>query len=132
MTAKQFYVFHAEIPLGNGSETRLPVDEDIVVFAATAVKENVSFVKSDSHFDALEKRKFDYVFSEYAVKHMYPNKFERFLDKFLDRTFTMNMKTGEFYNKYSLGDLYFIFGNLSDRISYKSNVKKFTDSRKNK
>ncbi len=129
MTAKQFYVFHADIPLESASSITLPDDEDIVIFAATAVKEDGAFRKGDLHFDTLEKRKFDYEFSDFAVKHMNPNKAERILDKFLDRDFVLNVKAGEFYNKYSLGELYFILRQVHDRMTCKKDAEKLTEKR---
>lgn len=130
MTAKQFYIFHAEIPLDVKGKITLPDDKDIVVFAATAVKNKPSFAKGDAHFDSLEKREFDYEFSDYAVKRMNPNALELFLGKFLDRTYNINIRTGEFYNKYDLGDLYFIFRTAVDRLTHKKKSQKLTDSRK--
>lgn len=131
LTAKQFYVFHAEIPLYGKSTIKLPDDEDVVIFAATAVRKASTFIKGDAHFDKLEKREFDYEFSDYAKKRMKPNVAERILDKFFDRTYTVNIKAGEFYNKYALNEVYFILRNLSNKLSYKKNVKKLTDMRKN-
>ena len=61
---------------------------------------------------------------------MNPNKAERVLDKFFDRTFTLNVKAGEFYNKYALGELYFILRQLSDKISHKKEAEKLIESRK--
>ena len=43
----------------------------------------------------------------------------------------LNVKAGEFYNKYSLGELYFILRNLNDKISYKK-VSDELISRRNK
>ena len=129
LTAKQFYIFHAEIPLNGESSIRLPDDEDIVIFAATAVKESTVFLKGDEHFDSLEKRSFDYEFSDYAVRHMNPNKAERVLDKFFDRDFVLNVKAGEFYNKYSLGELYFILRQIHDRMNLKKDAIIFTEKR---
>lgn len=130
LTAKQFYVFHAEIPLNGENKIKLPVDENVVIFAATAVKDGSYFINGDAHFDKLRKREFDYHFSDYAVKRMNPNTIERILDKFLDRTYTINIKAGEFYNKYALNELYFILRNISNKLSYEKNVRKLTDSRK--
>ena len=132
IAAKQFYVFHAEIPLDGDCKVKLPVDDDIVIFAATAVDNSVRFEKGDVHFDSLEKRPFDYEFSDYAVKLMNPNGAERVLDKFFDRTVSLNVKMGEFYNKYALDELYYILRNLSNKTKYKKNVLRVTDSRKNK
>ncbi len=123
ITAKQFYIFHAEIPLDGQIEIALPDDEDIVIFAATATKNDIIFIKGDSHFDALEKRKFDYKFSDYAKKRMGPNLAERILDKFIDRTFSVGAKVGEFYNKYAFNELYYILRSLSDRITYKKKAE---------
>ena len=132
LTAKQFYIFHAEIPLDGKTKITLPDDEDIVIFAATAVKTDRPFIKGDAHFDALSKRNFDYEFSDFAIKHMNPNKAERILDKFIDRNVAINIITGEFYNKYSFSDLYFIFHQAIDRpILNKKNAKKLIESRKN-
>ncbi len=130
MVAKQFYLFHAEIPLSDG-KLKLPEDDTVVIFAATATKESASFIKADSHFDTLKKREFDYEFSDYALKLMNPNKAENFLDRFLDRTFTLNIKAGEFYNKYALNELYYILRNISNKSRYKNNVQRLLESRKN-
>ena len=129
MVAKQFYVFHAQVPLCDGV-LKLPEDENIVIFAATAKKESVFFAAADSHFDTLEKRKFDYEFSDYAVKLMNPNRLEIFLDRFLDRAHALNVKAGEFYNKYALNELYYILRNISNKSHYEKIVRKLTDSRK--
>jgi hypothetical protein len=83
ITAKQFCVFSAEIPLDGETKIKLPADDGIVVFAATAVKKKSVFSKGDAHFDTLEKREFNYEFSDYAVKHMRKNKAEKILDKFI-------------------------------------------------
>ena len=91
------------------------------------MKENTVFLKGDSHFDSLEKRNFDYEFSDYAVRHMVPNRAERILDKFIDRDFSMNIKTGEFYNKYSFGELYFLLRQLHDKLTSKKDAEKLID-----
>lgn len=130
MVAKQFYLFHAEIPLDGNNTVILPDDESIVIFAAAATKADIAFTKGDEHFDSLEKRKFDYEFSPYAVKRMKPNKLERILDKLIDRSFVARINDGSFYNKFSLGELYYILRKLSESITYKKQVQKLTDSRK--
>ena len=61
---------------------------------------------------------------------MNPNRLERFLDKFLDRTFTISVKAGEFYNKYALNELYHILRNLCNKASYKKNVDALLEGRK--
>ena len=101
-----------------------------MIFAVTAVRKASSFTKGDSHFDTLSKRSFDYEFSDYAVKLMNPNSLEKFLNGFLDKTFTLNVRAGEFYNKYALNELYYILRNLSNKLSYKKNVEKLLLSRK--
>ncbi len=130
MVAKQLYLFHAEIPLAGNNEVTLPDDKDIVIFAATAATDNITFTKGDEHFDRLEKRSFDYEFSEYAKKLMYPNKIERFLDRFIDRTFSLYIKLGDFHNKYAMDEGYYILRSLNHRRKYKNDVKKLLDSRK--
>lgn len=128
--AKQFYVFHVEFPLCDCNEIILPDDKDIVIFAATATTDNVKFIKGDIHFDPLEKREFDYEFSDYAKKLMNPNKLEKMLDRFIDREFNINVKVGEFYNKYSVGELYYILRNLKNKTVYQKNVNKVIAKRK--
>jgi len=128
--AKQFYVFCAEIFLDGRTKILLPKDSDIVVFAATAVKKEPLFVKGDAHFDVLEKRKFDYEFSDFAVKYMNPSRPERILDKFIDRTFSITFKVAGFSSKYTLGELYFILRYLSYRAAHKKQSKKLTESRR--
>ncbi len=129
MTAKQFYLFRAEIPLG-GNEIILPKDTDIVIFAATAVKENGIFFKGDEHFDSLAKREFDYEFSDYAKRFMNPNRIERFLDKFINRTFSIYVKLGDFHNKYAMDEAYYILRSLNHRLTYKKDAEKLRNSRK--
>ena len=131
LTAKQFYIFHAEIPLDGETKIKLPVDEEIVIFAATAVKDNKVFSKGSLHFDTLEKREFDYEFSDYALKRMKRNKIEKFLDKFIDRTYSISVKIGEFHNKYAFDELYYILRNLRNKISYEKTVEKLVRERKN-
>lgn len=130
ITAKQFYIFHAEIPLCGQTEIALPDDEDIVIFSAAASKNSTVFVKGSSHYDELEKREFDYEFSDYAKKRMAPNRAEKFLDKFIDRTFSVDAKVGEFYNKYAFNELYYILRSLCDRITYKKKVEELKRRRK--
>ncbi len=130
LIAKQLYIFHAEIPLNGKNSIKLPDDENVVIFAASAVKNGSAFIKGDAHFDKLAKRKFDYEFSDYAIKRMKPNAAECILDKFFDRTNSVNIKAGEFYNKYALNELYYILRNLSNKFNYEKNVKKLTDIRK--
>ena len=129
MTAKQFYLFCAEIPL-DGNEIILPDDDDIVIFAATSIKNSGIFLKGDEHFDSLKKREFDYEFSDYAKRFMKPNKIERFLDKFIDRTFSLYVKIGDFHNKYAMDEAYYILRSLNHRRTYKKDAQKLTDSRK--
>ena len=129
MTAKQFYVFSAEIPL-DGNGLILPKDSDIVIFAATDSRENGTFLKGDEHFDSLSKREFDYEFSDYVKKYMYPNKIELFLDKFIDRTVSMYVKIGEFHNKYAFDEAYYILRSLNHRRTYKKDAEKLRNSRK--
>ena len=130
LTAKQFYLFSAEIPLDGATSIKLPDDKDVVVFSATAVRKSPVFIEGDSHFDSLEKRRFDYEFSDYAVKRMNPNALERLLNRFFDPTFTINIKAGEFYNKYALNELYHILRNLSNKLSYKKDTAQMINNRK--
>ena len=128
--AKQLYLFRVEIPLRNGQTVTIPDDKDIVIFAATATENNSQFSKGDTHSDTLEKREFDYEFSDYAKRLMSPNKAERLLDRFFDRTFTLNVKAGEFYNKYALNEVYYILRNLNNKKNYQKNVNLITGNRK--
>ena len=132
LTAKQFYLFSVKIPVEGKKAVALPDDKDIVIFSASAVKEDTLFEKGGAHFDELSKRKFDYEFSDYAKKHMQRNLFERVLDKIVDRNLVINMVTGEFYNKYSLSDLYFIFRTARDRLMHKKDMKRVIESRNKK
>ena len=61
---------------------------------------------------------------------MNPNRLERILDKFLDRSFVVRINDGSFYNKFSLGELYYILRKLSESANLKKQVQKLTDSRK--
>ena len=118
MIAKQFYVFGAEIPLNRANSLVLPKDKNILILAATLVKECNVFKKADEHFDSLEKREFDYNFSDYAIKASKPAAFELILDKFLDRTYSPSIRAGHMYSKLSLGELYYYLRNIPALIKY--------------
>lgn len=130
LTAKQFYLFEVEIPLEGETRIKLPEDEDIVIFAATAVRKKPEFIKGNEHFDRLEKRKFDYEFSDYAIRHMNRNTVEKILDKFIDRTYSISVKIGDFHNKYAFDELYYILRNLCDRAKHKKISEKLINSRR--
>ena len=130
LTAKQFYIFGAEIPVYGEAEIKLPDDEDIVIFAAAASEDDGMFAKGDRHFDSLEKRKFNYEFSDYAIKNMNPSKTERLLDKFIDRTYSVTFKIGEFHNKYAFDELYYIIRKLLGGKAYKKYADNLVKNRK--
>ncbi len=130
ITAKQFYIFHSEIYLNGETEIIIPDDEDIVIFAVTASRNGGIFLKGDSHFDNLKKRKFDYEFSDYAIKNMNPSKTERLLDKFIDRTYSITVKIGEFHNKYAFDELYYIIRKLLGGKTYKKYADNLVKNRK--
>ena len=130
MIAKQFYVFHCEIPLNGADRIKLPDDKNIVIFAATATKKTPSFSKGDSHFDALSKRTFDYEFSAYAKKRMQPAPAERFLDLFINRVFSVYLRAGEESTRLSWGELYFVIRKAFDSMNNKKHKQAVLDKRK--
>ncbi len=130
MIAKQFYVFHCEIPLNGADRIKLPDDKNIVIFAATATKKVPSFRKGDSHFDALSKRAFDYEFSAYAKKRMQPAPAERFLDLFINRVFSVYLRAGEESTRLSWGELYFVIRKAFDSMNNKKHKQAVLDKRK--
>lgn len=129
--AQQLYLFNIELPVKNKKTITLAKDNSIVIYSAVLTKDKYNFDKTGRHFDSLEKRPFDYTFSSYANKLMRPNKAEAFLDRFIDRSYSIAVKAGEFYNKYSIGELYYILRNLSNKLHYKKNVKMLIDKRNN-
>ena len=131
LTAQQFYLFDIELPLDGTDVITLPDDKDIIIYAASVTNDGISFKKGTEHFDSLEKRDFDYVFSEYAKKQMEPNRAEKILDRFLDRKFGINFKIGDFYNKYAFNELYYILRSLNTRLHYKKLREKLLNSRNN-
>lgn len=123
--AKQMYFFGAEIPLDKENKITLPDDENILILAATLVKNKVKIIKADEHFDSIKKRKFDYSFSAYAQKASEPALFEKILDKFIDRTFSPQLKVGNLmYSKLSPGEVYYYFRNLRAKAKYPSRKRK--------
>ena len=124
MTAKQFYLFGAEIALNGAESIVLPKDSNILILSATLLKDSNFFKKASEHFDTLEKRKFDYSFSDYAIKASQPAKFEILLDKLIDRTYSPSIKAGTMYSKLSLGELYYYLRNIPALIKYPSRKKK--------
>lgn len=124
MIAKQMYFFKADIPLDGNTEITLPDDENILILSATLLKDNMLFKKADEHFDTMEKRKFDYVLSDYAIKASQPAKFEILLDKFIDRTFSPQINAHMAYTKLAFGDFYSHIRNVPDAILYPIRKKK--------
>ena len=59
------------------------------------------------------------------------NKIEKFLDKFIDRTYSISVKIGEFHNKYAFDELYYILRNLCNRITYEKTVEKLIKEKRN-
>ncbi len=132
LTAKQFYMFDAIIPVGKNNLVELPKDDTLVVFAASASNDEYSFVPADDHFDKLKKREFDYTFSEYAVKHMKPSTAERILDKIFDRRVNVKAKAPNSYNEVSLSELYYFIRKIFDSFTYKKKAQKIISSRTKK
>lgn len=125
MIAKQMYFFGAEIPLGDGNSVTLPDDENILILAATLIKNKGVISKGDEHFDTIEKREFDYIFSDYALKASKPAEFEKILDRFIDRTFSPQLRVGNLmYSKLSPGELYYYLRNIPAKIRFPSLKKK--------
>lgn len=65
--AKQCYLFSVEVP-ADGASVTLPVDDDVIVFAAEAHFEEISEGALAPLYDTLEKKPFDYKRSEYEDK----------------------------------------------------------------
>ena len=131
IVGKQFYFYVVSIPVSGVTEVKLPVNKNLIVFDAVAVKNDQLFIKGDEHFDTLEKRSFDYSFSEYAQKHARRGRIEKVLDKFFDRTFCVHFVMEGCYNKNSLGDLYYIINNkVIDGIKNDKRKNKVIESRK--
>lgn len=118
MLAKQMYFFRADIPLNGADEITLPYDEDILILSATLLKNIVLFEKGDEHFDTLEKRKFDYTFSDYARKASEPLMYEKIIDKFIDRTYSPTLVALGGCTKLSLGELYYVIRNVGTIKKY--------------
>lgn len=114
--AKQMYFFKVDIPVVNGDEITLPKDEDILILSATLVKAKNVFIKADEHFDSLEKRKFDYEFSSYAIKASKPMWFEPIIDKIIDRTACRTFVTGGGCSKISLGDAFYAIREIGKKL----------------
>ncbi len=124
LIAKQMYFFRSDIPLDGADEITLPKDDDILILSATLIKDSPLFIKGDEHFDTLEKRKFNYTFSEYALKASQPAAFEKILDKFIDRTYSPTLRVRGICTKLAIGDLY---NEIRSRCGKK---KKFSEKKK--
>ena len=127
LIAKQMYFFRADIPLGESDSVTLPDDEKLMILSATLIKENNMLIKADEHFDTMEKRRFDYSFSDYALKASMPSKGELFLDKFLDRTQSPSIRAFTMQTKLSLGELYYYLRNIPQFIALPSRKKKMLE-----
>lgn len=124
MIAKQMYFFKADIPLDDGKKITLPDNDNLLIIAATLIKDQHKFQKADEHFDTLTKRAFDYTFSSYALKASRPAKFEIFLDKFIDRTCSPQINAHMAYTKLSFADFYSHIRNIPNGILYPMRKKK--------
>ena len=124
MLAKQMYFFKCDIALESSTEITLPNDENILILSATLLKDDMLFKKADEHFDTMEKRKFDYVLSDYALKASQPAKFEVLLDKFIDRTYSPQINAIIAYTKLSFGDFYSHIRNIPNPILYPKRKEK--------
>ena len=124
MLAKQMYFFKCDIPLDGSTEVTLPNDENILILSATLLKDDMLFKKTDEHFDTMEKRKFDYVLSDYALKASQPALFEVLLDKFIDRTCSPQFNVLIAYTKLSFGDFYSHIRNIPNPILYPKRKEK--------
>ena len=129
ITAKQFYLFDAVIPVSENNLIELPEDSNLVLFAASAANEEYSFTPADEHFDRLDKREFDYTFSDYALKRMKPSAAELVLDKLINRRTVVKAKAPNSYNEVSLSELYYFIRKIVDSISYKKKAQKLILSR---
>lgn len=129
LIGKQLHIFHCSIKLNGSRKIQLPYDENIIIFAATAEKKSNDFVCGDEHYDSLSRRTFSYELSDYAKKLMNPNRLEMTLNKFIDSSTSMNMLIGEFYNKYTLNELYNIFRTINNRLHYKENGERIKKNR---
>ena len=124
MIARQMYFFKTDISLDGNTEITLPDDESILILSATLFKDNMLFQKADEHFDTMEKRKFDYILSDYAIKASQPAKLEVLLDKFIDRTRSPQINAISAYTKLSFGDFYSHLRNIPNGITYPIRKKK--------
>lgn len=50
---------------------------------------------------------------------------------FIDRTYSINVKIGDFHNKYAFDELYYILRNLCDRMKHKKLSENLENLRKN-
>lgn len=103
--AKQLYIFKYELP-ANADTLEFPDDENICVFAVTAVSEEYAFSSANELYDSLEKRKFDYELSKHDWKKASPAFFERILDKFIDRNKTIVLSPPQVNTKLQIADIY--------------------------
>lgn len=106
--ARQFHLFEIRIRPQNGV-IRLPENDDIVVFAASAVKNARLCVPALALTDTLEKRPFDYVLSSYARRKSEEPKLQKVFDKAVDRIKTAPIKLINQYMTQSAGDIYYLF-----------------------
>lgn len=91
--AKQFYLFHAEIPCSKCSKITLPLDKNIFILAASYSKDTNEAIPADEHFDSLNKREFNYTYSFYASRLLKESHFVTKMDKLADKIKNMDTNT---------------------------------------
>ncbi len=79
--AKQFYLFHAEIPCDKCSKITLPFDKNIFILSASYSKDTNEAIPADEHFDSLDKREFNYTYSCYAKKLLKESRYSKAMEK---------------------------------------------------
>lgn len=106
--AKQFSLFEVRVRPRNGV-IRLPDNDSIVIFAASAIKNDCRCVPATPLTDTLGKRPFDYTVSAYARRKSEEPKLQKLLDKAVNRINTAPIRILNQYMTQSMGDIYFIF-----------------------
>lgn len=106
--AKQLYLFKYSFAVPEGTQSvTLPNNRDVLLFAATASEQAVSFEPAAALYDELEPRPLTDVLTREEKKYANPSLIERLLNKVVDRNRTITIDTRWGVYVVQMGDIYY-------------------------
>ena len=90
--------FRYYLPTKGAAQITLPIDQDVIVLAASAVKNRGMFQTASELYDSLEKRPFDFVYDEKEEAYSHLSRFDKRLGEFrFQKEFKLNRFDFDFH-----------------------------------